>query len=441
MEDDRIVADLEDFVLSCLKLRPSAIGYALSRGLADRFPGLAMLEGSVPAFNLEAYAGAGLCNLAERPAFHSRRAEFWLGPEEGTLSRPQETLFDVGWESRRLLVLIAHWQDMMGTPYHYFILGQSEETVHDFHAAVCAWNTREPEEYILVFDVNGWSKDEALLGAIRDATLDTLILRGSLKEEIVEDVRSFFTSRDTYKEYGIPWKRGILFVGPPGNGKTLAVKGLINALGVRCIYVRLFGPPFNIRMVFDQARALAPCILVLEDLDSLVTPETRSYFLNDLDGFALNEGILTLATTNHPERLDPAILDRPSRFDRKYPFDLPGMSERRSYVALWNASLKPALRLSETGCETVAELAEDFSFAYLKELFLSSMMRWIAQPQRPHMDEVMREQVALLREQMRDVEELIPNPAYPPVMPMARHRGPRGPFPGPHPTQPQDIPM
>ncbi len=441
MEDDTLMVDLEEFLLSCLERRTTAIGYALSRGLRERFPEMQILEGGAPAFNLEAYAEAGFCSLAERAGFHGRRAEFWLGPEGGTLSRPQEMLFDVAWQHHRLLVLIAHWPDITGTPYHYFIVGESAESVHELHVAVCAWNTREPEDYILVFDVNGWSKDEELLGAIHNATLETLILRPGMKEEIVQDLRSFFTSRDTYQEYGIPWKRGILFAGPPGNGKTHAVKGLINALGQRCIYVRVFGGSFNIRLVFDRARALAPCVLVLEDLDSLVTPETRSYFLNELDGFALNEGILTLATTNHPERLDPAILDRPSRFDRKYPFDLPGLPERRHYIEHWNASLKPALQLSESGCLAAAELTEDFSFAYLKELFLSSMMRWIAQSRRFPMDDVMREQAALLREQMRDVEELIADRVYPPGMAMGRHRGRGMPMGGHHPVQPPDVPM
>jgi ATP-dependent 26S proteasome regulatory subunit len=141
-------------------------------------------------------------------------------------------------------------------------------------------------------------------------------------------------------------------------------------------------------------------VLVLEDLDSLVTSQNRSFFLNELDGFAANIGIVTLATTNHPERLDPAILDRPSRFDRKYPFDLPELPERKAYIRLWNDSLKPMLRISEEEVDKISEVTEGFSFAYLKELFLSSKMRWIANPQQGTMAQVMTEQVDKLREQM-----------------------------------------
>jgi len=88
------------------------------------------------------------------------------------------------------------------------------------------------------------------------------------------------------------------------------------------------------------------------------------------DGFAGNTGILTLATTNHPERLDPAIVDRPSHFDRKYLFDLPAVEERHAYIAQWNRSLQPALRLSGAAVAAIAARTDDFSFAYLKELFI-----------------------------------------------------------------------
>src|SRR5262249_40857597 len=153
-----------------------------------------------------------------------------------------------------------------------------------------------------------------LYQAIQGATFDNLILRGSLKQEIREDIEQFFDSRAAYESYGIPWKRGILFLGPPGNGKTHTVKALINALRQPCLYVKsVIGdrwntPHDNIRKVFQKARRTTPCVLVLEDLDSLVSGQNRTFFLNELDGFAANAGIVTLATCNHPEQLDPAIL-------------------------------------------------------------------------------------------------------------------------------------
>jgi SpoVK/Ycf46/Vps4 family AAA+-type ATPase len=172
-----------------------------------------------------------------------------------------------------------------------------------------------------------------------------------------------------------------------------------------CLYVKSFHVEHrpdedSIRTVFDRARKSAPCILVLEDLDSLLTTQNRSFFLNELDGFAANIGIVTLATTNHPERLDPSILDRPSRFDRKYPFDLPEQAERREYIAMWNTGLQEALRIADATVIRLSKATEGFSFAYLKELFLSSMMRWIAHPEQGNMEQTLISQVDVLREQM-----------------------------------------
>jgi len=138
---------------------------------------------------------------------------------------------------------------------------------------------------------------------------------------------------------------------------------------------------------------------VLEDLDSMIDDGSRSFFLNELDGFAANTGIVVLATTNHPDRLDSAILNRPSRFDRRYYFDLPGAAERRAYVEMRFRELAAELLPSAGTVEAVIEQTEGFSFAYMKELFLSSMMQWMATRETDSMDETILGQVAQLREQ------------------------------------------
>jgi AAA+ superfamily predicted ATPase len=196
-----------------------------------------------------------------------------------------------------------------------------------------------------------------------------------------------------------------LFMGPPGNGKTHAVKAIINSLKKPCIYVRSFKSQYStaqdcITALFSRARKSAPCILVFEDLDSLIDDDTRAFLLNELDGFASNAGLLTLATTNHPEKLDAAILERPSRFDRKYHFALPTSTERLAYLKMWNERLAPAMRFSEAGLQARIEQTEGFSFAFLKELVLSSIMRWMdGSPDEP-MDQVSQTVQDLLRHQI-----------------------------------------
>ena len=69
--------------------------------------------------------------------------------------------------------------------------------------------------------------------------------------------------------------------------------------------------------VFEKARQTAPCVVILEDLDSLINSSNRSFFLNQLDGLESNDGMLIIGTTNHLSKIDSSLTNRPSRFDRK----------------------------------------------------------------------------------------------------------------------------
>ena len=94
-----------------------------------------------------------------------------------------------------------------------------------------------------------------------------------------------------------------------------------DARGYSPLYVKSFkswaGEEYAMQAVFDKAREMAPCVLILEDLDSLINNSNRSFFLNQLDGFDGNDGLLLIGSTNHLDQLDPALNNRPSRFDRK----------------------------------------------------------------------------------------------------------------------------
>jgi AAA+ superfamily predicted ATPase len=387
----------------------AAISYTVSQQLAALYPEKAFIEGDACSFDLEAYASGGQCAAEKVPAIHHQIATAWYGPGSGLRKLPENAWYAVSWQGHMLEVLLMTWPEGMSKVSRCWILAETEAIADRFFLDVCEW-CAEIRGEVLVFDGGRWQKSEELFRAIQDVTLDNLILRGSLKQEIQDDLAHFFASREMYERYRVPWKRGVLFIGPPGNGKTHAVKALINAFDQPCLYVKSFKAEWrtdhdSIRDVFKRARQTTPCILVLEDLDSLVDGQNRSFFLNELDGFASNAGIVTLATTNHPERLDPAIVDRPSRFDRKYHFELPGSAERLAYLSLWNEALQPALRLSDPAMVQMVELTEEFSFAYIKELILSSTMCWMTTAEPGEMPAVMAAQAAALREQMSSMSE------------------------------------
>jgi len=171
----------------------------------------------------------------------------------------------------------------------------------------------------------------------------------------------------------------------PGNGKTISIKALMHALYARkhpipTLYVKSLagchGPEYAIREIFVKARQSTPCLLVFEDLDSLITDRVKSFFLNEVDGLESNEGLMMLGSTNYLERLDAGISKRPGRFDRKYHFSLPAMAERVKYCDYWRSKLakNKTVDFPPKLSEAIAEVTEGFSFAYLKETFITSLL-------------------------------------------------------------------
>ena len=136
------------------------------------------------------------------------------------------------------------------------------------------------------------------------------------------------------------------------------------------------GTTYAIRKIFKKARKMAPCLLIFEDLDSMITEDTRSFFLNEVDGLESNDGIMMIGSTNYLEKLDAGITKRPSRFDRKYHFDLPAASERARYCEYWRSRLvdNKAIEFPPSLCSAIAGITEGFSFAYLQEAFISALL-------------------------------------------------------------------
>jgi transitional endoplasmic reticulum ATPase len=146
------------------------------------------------------------------------------------------------------------------------------------------------------------------------------------------------------------------------------------------LYVRSLaswaGPEYSLSRIFTKARHTAPCLLVFEDLDSIVTDAVRSYFLNEVDGLRNNDGILMVGSTNHLERLDPGISKRPSRFDRKYLFPDPDLRQRVRYCTFWRGKLEgnEDVEFPARLCEAVAAITKGFSFAYIQEAFVAALL-------------------------------------------------------------------
>jgi SpoVK/Ycf46/Vps4 family AAA+-type ATPase len=190
---------------------------------------------------------------------------------------------------------------------------------------------------------------------------------------------------------------------------------------IESLYVKSFtsygGPEAGIRNIFLQARRMAPCLLIFEDIDSLVSPLVRSYFLNEVDGLESNHGILMIASTNHLERLDPGIAKRPSRFDRKYLFEVPTRDERVQYAEYWRHKLRnnKKVEFPKEMSARIADLTADFSFAYMKEAFVAALLVIVARQNYRAREEddlsgnilwkELKKQISALRKEMDDETE------------------------------------
>jgi len=391
----------ENFIRDALYKPNDYIAYHVGRELAELHPGKTIVEGATWYFDLESFVRAERCSvMEEKCVFHHVRTD-WEGVGRKLTQHIENSWLNVLWKGHLLEVVLLTWTESCRRRRQW-IVADERNIAEDFFNAVCEWSCEVRGE-ILVYHDGDFEKDKELFDSIKNATFDNLVLAGSLKQHIQNDFQQFFNSRELYERYGIPWKRGAVFIGPPGNGKTHTLKALVNQLEKPCLYVRSFKSEYGTEQehmseVFKRARMTPSCLVVLEDLDSMIDDKNRAFFLNELDGFQSNAGVVVLATTNHPENLDSSILDRPSRFDRKYYFQLPEKAERLAYIAKWNEELQPELRVTESGAAAVVRETENFSFAYLKELFVASMVQWMSAG--GSMDEVILAQVAQLRSQM-----------------------------------------
>jgi chaperone BCS1 len=194
------------------------------------------------------------------------------------------------------------------------------------------------QSFLYIYD-DGWDYVEGY----SPRALASVVLQAGEKEHLLEDVAQFRRSRARYERLGVPYHRGYLFYGPPGTGKTSLVSALAAQLGVSIYVINL--AEFNDRSLMRAVNQVpANSVLLFEDMDCMrgsqsrealdlrsgkseITSRTKenppaanavtlSGLLNVLDGVQAPNGVMFIVTTNHVEKLDPALL-RPGRIDYK----------------------------------------------------------------------------------------------------------------------------
>ncbi|MCA9059808.1 MAG: AAA family ATPase [Planctomycetaceae bacterium] len=395
-----------DFLVDLFGSNPANPALAIEHALVAKVPDGVVV--ATPGLDQEQYERLQFCTAVLQAEPRPIVARAWGGEEADHLEdQIEQALWKIEWNNESLYVLQASWNTSCGMEQRKWVIAASGKLADEFILDV-ARKTNYPGEAILVFRDGRWSRSAQLYQAVQRSSFDDLILDDAVKTAIRSDFRQFLEARDQYTALGLAWRRGALLIGPPGNGKTHCVRALVKELAVACLYVQSLHHQYYeseqlLQRVFERARELRPCVLIFEDLDALVDAQNQSFFLNQLDGLEKNDGLVVLATTNHPERIDAAIIDRPSRFDRKYHFELPNHNNRRLFLAAWQMKLADQVNWTAAVVETLAELTDGFSFAYLKELVVSSLLAWMADSSESF-DRRLLDQQQLLSGQMRTVQ-------------------------------------
>ena len=178
-------------------------------------------------------------------------------------------------------------------------------------------------------------------------------------KELLTEIVDFLHSPGKYQEIGAQMPKGALLVGPPGTGKTLLAKAVAGEANVP--FFSISGSEFvemfvgmgaaKVRDLFKQANEKAPCIVFIDEIDTIgkkrdgniggndEREQTLNQLLTEMDGFDGSKGVVILAATNRPDSLDPALL-RPGRFDRRIPVELPYLQGREEILKVHAKKIK-----------------------------------------------------------------------------------------------------
>ena len=211
-------------------------------------------------------------------------------------------------------------------------------------------------------------------------------------KELLQEIVDFLHNPAKYTEIGAKMPKGALLVGPPGTGKTLLAKAVAGEAEVP--FFSISGSEFvemfvgmgaaKVRDLFKQANEKAPCIVFIDEIDTIgkkrdgsgfagndEREQTLNQLLAEMDGFDARKGVVILAATNRPDSLDPALL-RPGRFDRRIPVELPDLKGREEILRLHAKKIKIS---DNVDFNAVARTASGASGAELANMINEAALR------------------------------------------------------------------
>ena len=191
-------------------------------------------------------------------------------------------------------------------------------------------------------------------------------------ELVISEIKNFWEREDVFKKYKLMFQRGIVLYGPPGSGKSSTIQMVVSDVISRGGVVLKFCHPNLFRegiRIFRKIQPDTPLIVLMEDIDSILNQYCESEVLNILDGVDQIDKVVYLATTNYPENLGERILNRPSRFDKRFKMGHPGAKSRELYFK--HLIDQEAIDKFDIKIKQWVKDTDKMSVAHLKELFVN----------------------------------------------------------------------
>jgi hypothetical protein len=210
-----------------------------------------------------------------------------------------------------------------------------------------------------------------------------VVLPDEIRKQLQTNFSTFFKGPEAFNKAGVAYRRGILLTGAPGTGKTSILKAVMSQYPTIPFFVfeKTYDDVYveDLRSMFAEAARLQPAVVVIEDIDRLV--DSNSFpladLLNVLDGLGTAQGVMVLATANNEGDIDPALVERPSRFDLVVRVPMPDKEHRKAYIVERSTSLE--IKLADPELEKLLEATDKYTMAQCQEMFTNAVLTSFAE--------------------------------------------------------------